>query len=471
MNIKKLVNLGVATVFAISMAILPISMPKVYAAGVSCYGLTVADTMNGASGADYLISVSSASGVPASGSVEITFPAGFSVGSANIDFNGYPEGPTQRAGQTISAQASSNIPANFSLTVSNVVNGSAGDYSVSLVIKDAGGAQIDSGTASLHIVGDITHFEILPTSPISKTAGQNFTITVKAKSGDDMAYTANAVTLTSNPSDSGLSVGSFNLTENGYAVLNVFMTKAGTYTITASESGKSGSSNTVSIAHASTNSVSISPTSATINKGATKQFTATAYDAYGNGWNVTSSASWSTNGGSVSAGLYTGTKAGTYNVIASIDGKSATAQIKVNETQTGGGTEQNQGGTTYTAPVQSGSQAASEQTATTSKVTPKTTAKETARTQETVTSQKEEPKQSSRTVEKVVLAIVALALLGTSAYFLFKKSPEDELDGGKGDAGDIKITPAEEIIKKAEEAAKKSAEQKIKEEHEKKVKK
>ena len=84
-------------------------------------------------------------------------------------------------------------------------------------------------------------------------------------------------------------------------------------------SGQTGTSNPFTVTHASavaSLTVSLSPTS--VAAGGTVTGSATAYDVYGNTWDVSALASWSIpaggDGGSWSSNVYTSHNAGTYTV-------------------------------------------------------------------------------------------------------------------------------------------------------------
>jgi len=105
--------------------------------------------------------------------------------------------------------------------------------------------------------------------------------------------------------------------------------KAGQHRIKATDSpsGKEGITDVI-VTPGSVASVSISPATAVITADQTQQFTANALDSKGNTVPVTFT--WSATGGSITQqGLYTPDKVGTWNVIASAQGKSGTASVEV----------------------------------------------------------------------------------------------------------------------------------------------
>ncbi|MEM3647309.1 MAG: putative Ig domain-containing protein, partial [Thermofilum sp.] len=108
--------------------------------------------------------------------------------------------------------------------------------------------------------------------------------------------------------------------------------KAGIWTVTASYGGFSDSA-TLEVLHASTDHLVISPKTATILAGRTQEYSCTAYDAYGNSWDVTSSAEFFIDSGAggtwVDNHTYRGENPGLWTVTASIDGKTDTASLRV----------------------------------------------------------------------------------------------------------------------------------------------
>ncbi|MEO9801743.1 MAG: glycosyl hydrolase [Reichenbachiella sp.] len=80
--------------------------------------------------------------------------------------------------------------------------------------------------------------------------------------------------------------------------------------------------------------ITVSPSNATINEGATQQFTASGFDQFGDAFTI--NPTWSTTGGSVdNNGWYTGSVVGSFTVTASQDGLSGTANITVEAASAG----------------------------------------------------------------------------------------------------------------------------------------
>ncbi|MCW4000711.1 MAG: hypothetical protein NWE93_10765 [Candidatus Bathyarchaeota archaeon] len=118
---------------------------------------------------------------------------------------------------------------------------------------------------------------------------------------------------------------------------NVYASKnAGAYTVQASYSGKTATASltvthATDIAYLDHITASLSPT--TVAAPNTVTGTATAYDTFGNSWDISTQAAWSLpkggDGGSWSSNIYTSHTAGSYLVQASYNGKTATADLTV----------------------------------------------------------------------------------------------------------------------------------------------
>jgi O-glycosyl hydrolase len=117
-------------------------------------------------------------------------------------------------------------------------------------------------------------------------------------------------------------------------------TKAGTYNfqVTIMDSGGLSVTSSVSVTVIQTlTAISVSPSAASLTAGNTQQFTATAYDQFGNALSTQPTFNWSAiNGDITSAGLYTAPATGTSaTVTASSDGKSGTAAVSLLATVAG----------------------------------------------------------------------------------------------------------------------------------------
>ncbi len=88
---------------------------------------------------------------------------------------------------------------------------------------------------------------------------------------------------------------------------------AGVWAITASLGNTSGTAQ-LNVMHASASNIAISPQNSSITAGQSQLFNATAYDPYGNSWDVTTSTAWNIDpqaGGNWTGNTYTAAKAGT----------------------------------------------------------------------------------------------------------------------------------------------------------------
>jgi hypothetical protein len=191
------------------------------------------------------------------------------------------------------------------------------------------------GTITANFLGNLDHFVF--SSVGSQIAGTPFTITITAEdaSGNTVTSYSGTPTLT-------YSAGSISPSSATGGFINGVWT--GSVTVTAAGSsvtlgvndgnGQTGTSNPFTVTHASAVSsltASLSPTS--VATPGTVTGSATAYDAYGNTWDVSTLATWSIpaggDGGSWSSNVYTSHTAGTYTVQATYLGKTATASLTV----------------------------------------------------------------------------------------------------------------------------------------------
>ena len=223
---------------------------------------------------------------------------------------------------------------------SGLANG-VGSFSVTLktsgsqtvTATDTVSSEITGASGSI-LVGSGTEVSLVVSGfPSSTVAGVAHSVTVTAKDayGNVANGYAGIVSITSSdgkavlPASAGLTsgVGSFSVT----------LETAGTQSITASDGSLSGSQTGITVTVAGVDHILVSPKSATITAGGSQAYSATAYDSYGNSWDVTSSVTWSIDsgaGGSVSAGVATATKVGSWTVMAVLGELSDTATLSVN---------------------------------------------------------------------------------------------------------------------------------------------
>lgn len=176
----------------------------------------------------------------------------------------------------------------------------------------------------------LDHFTF--TAITAQTAGQSFQVTIQAK--DQYGNTVTNYTDNGTLTYSGGTITPSNTTDfsNGSWTGNVRVTKAALgATLLYTDGAYSGTSNTFDVAPDALSSVTISPTSATVSLLSTRQFVASAYDAYANPITTGIQFTWTVNDDSLgslspTAGsttdLTTTTKAGlTYVNIAATQGE------------------------------------------------------------------------------------------------------------------------------------------------------
>ena len=191
-----------------------------------------------------------------------------------------------------------------------------------------------SGIITSNFLFALNHFAF--NTVASQTAGTSFSVTITAVDSygntitsysgtPTLTYSAGSITPSSATGgfSSGVWTGSVTVTAAGSGV-----------TITATDGSYTGTSNSFTVAHVSSvDHITVSLSSTTVAAPGTVTGTATAFDQYGNSWDVSTLASWSIigdgDGGSWSSNVYTSHTAGTYTVQASYSSKTATASLTV----------------------------------------------------------------------------------------------------------------------------------------------
>ncbi len=225
-----------------------------------------------------------------------------------------------------------NIPVSWSLTGGSMVDSStkgwrhyakikAGSGTGTFKVVAHGNQTTASDTATV-TVAQLPVASVLVTPAVVSVligAGVQLTATPQDANGNPLSgrvvnwSTSNAAVATVN--GSGLVTGA----------------AAGAATVTATSEGQSGSS-AVTVSTVPVASVSVSPTSASLQTGQTVQLTATPKDASGNPLSGRA-VSWTTSNGAVatvsSSGLVTGAAAGSATITATSESQSATSAISV----------------------------------------------------------------------------------------------------------------------------------------------
>jgi hypothetical protein len=110
-------------------------------------------------------------------------------------------------------------------------------------------------------------------------------------------------------------------------------TAGGPFTVTASSGSVSGTASVTVTAPPVLTTITVSPPSASVQTGGTKQFTATGFDQFGNPMSPQPSFTWSVSGGGTisASGLFTagGTAGGPFMVTAASGSVSGTASVTV----------------------------------------------------------------------------------------------------------------------------------------------
>jgi len=224
-------------------------------------------------------------------------------------------------GQTVTWSTSNGVAATVSSTgiVSGVAAGSATITASTAGVSGTSAITVTAGTPPPPVVTTVT---VAPTSA-SVVAGATTTLQATVKDQNGNVMTGQTVTWTTSNAAAA--------TVNSSGV--VTGVAAGSATITATSSGKTGTSNiTVTAVPPVVTTVTVSPTSASVVAGATTTLQATVKDQNGNvmtGQTVT----WSTNNALAatvnSSGVVSGVAAGSATITATSSGKSGTSNITV----------------------------------------------------------------------------------------------------------------------------------------------
>jgi hypothetical protein len=276
----------------------------------------------GATPGSFTVTATSVADSSKSGTAAVTVQA-----APSVQISVSPTSVTLQPGQTRQFSAtvtgSSNTAVTWTATGGTVSSGglfTAGTTTGSNFIVTATSAADSTKTASASVIIQPAPVVSVTVSPTSATllpgATQQFTATVTGSSNTAVTWTATG----GNVSSSGLFTAG--TTTGGFAVTATSVADA---TKTASAS--------VTIQPAPVVSVTVSPTSATVQSGATQQFTATVTGS------SNTAVTWTATGGTISSsGLFTaGQSAGNFSVTAKSvadTSKTGTASVHINTTTT-----------------------------------------------------------------------------------------------------------------------------------------
>ncbi len=234
------------------------------------------------------------------------------------------------------------LPGDYTFTAEN-----AGEVSFSAVLVTAGSQSIN---ATDTVTNSITGYLAVTVNPNSgtrlvvtssggtQTAGVPFTILVRAVNAYGNTATSYVGTVVFTTSDLGFGVslpGSYTFTaENaGEVSFSAVLVTAGSQSIRATDASNSSIAGSldVTVNAAGLDHIVISPASPSIVAGNSQVFTAEAFDQYGNSLgDVTSSATFTAPGASVTGNSVYATVVGSYTVTATYSGKSDSTTLMVN---------------------------------------------------------------------------------------------------------------------------------------------
>ena len=216
--------------------------------------------------------------------------------------------------------------------------GSVNAYGLYTAPGSTGSASVSATSGTVSGTGAVTVNNAPPTVATAASATPNpvaGTTTALSVLGADDGGEANLtytwVTTGTPPASVSFSANGTNGSKNTTATF----TKAGNYgfQVTIADAGGLSTTSTVNVTVAQTlTSIIVSPASATLNENATQQFTATAYDQFGNALTMQPSFTWAlAGGGSVNAsGLYTAPgNMGSASILATSGAVSGSAAVTV----------------------------------------------------------------------------------------------------------------------------------------------
>jgi hypothetical protein len=185
---------------------------------------------------------------------------------------------------------------------------------------------------------------LVVSSGTSQVAGVAFSITVTAKDayGNTATSYTGRVHFSSSDAGSGISLPNDYKFQPGDLGIHTFtngftlMTVATGVSVTATDTltgSIAGSQTDIEVTRAGVVNVVVSPSGSLVTAGSSKTYSATASDAYGNTWDVTSLTTWSISpeaGGSWNGNVFTSAVAGLWTVTATYASTSYTTGLTVN---------------------------------------------------------------------------------------------------------------------------------------------
>ena len=204
----------------------------------------------------------------------------------------------------------------------------------------------NSGVSNLFNVNSGVANQLVVSSGTSQVAGIAFSVTVTAKDayGNTAASYTGKVHFSSSNAGPGVSLPSDYKFQSGDLGIHTFtnsvtlMTVGAGVSVTATDAvtgSIAGSQTGITVNRAGVVNVVISPSGSSVTAGASKTYSATASDAFGNSWDVTSLTDWSINfdsGGTWSGNVFTSAVAGSWTVTGTYASTSYTTGLIVNPT-------------------------------------------------------------------------------------------------------------------------------------------
>ena len=225
------------------------------------------------------------------------------------------------SGDNTSVKGRANTLAKGATSVSASMNGKTA--SVNFTVTDAVLVSIAIDQANPSIAkGTTQQFTVTGTYSDGTTANLTSSVAWKADSNSDGVDDSLVAAISNASGTNGLATASGS---------------TGTSSITATINGITSSAVTLTVTPATLASIAVTPSSDSVAKGYTKQFTATGTYTDGTTQNITSSVTWSSDATSVatisnaggSEGLATGVSAGSANISATLNGKTGSVGLNV----------------------------------------------------------------------------------------------------------------------------------------------
>ncbi len=262
--------------------------------------------------------------------VSVSGPASVTAGgTATFTAIGYDAEGNSLGSEAASWSITNGAGGSWVQTTGTYTSATSGSWTVSALVSGV------TGTAPLTVnAADAASFVIsgFPSPDVAGVA-HSFTVTAKDPYGNVATGYGGTVKITSSDSQALLPPNS--VLSSGTGNFTVTLETAGSQSIAATDTvtnSITGSQNGITVTHAAVANVAISPAGSSVTAGLSVTYSATASDAYGNEWDVTSSTSWSISsgaGGSWSCNVYTSATAGSWTVTGTYDSTSYTTGLTV----------------------------------------------------------------------------------------------------------------------------------------------